>query len=83
LNLRQDEYEYTQDLRKVYKMSLSYVIAYAVNRFLDKIVGMFTLEEYMGEIDNLLYRNYVISYKLIGGIHCWKYCWGYTPWAYT
>lgn len=83
LCLREDEYEYTQDLRKVYKMSLSHVIAYAVNKFLDIMLSMLTSIEFVNKIENYLYKNYISSYELIDGVHCWRYCWGYTPRVYT
>ncbi len=83
LNLRQDEYEYAQDLRRVYGMSLSNVIAYAVNKFLDILLAKFTSKEYADKTDNYLYKNYAISHEIIEGIHTWRYCWGYTPKAYA
>lgn len=81
--LREDEYEYSQDLRKVYKMTFSYLIAYAVDKFLDIILKKFTSKKYSDNTDNYLYKNYSISYAMIEGVHCWKYCWGYTPRVYT
>jgi hypothetical protein len=75
LTLREDEYEYSLDLRKVYKMSLSHAIAYAVNKYLDRLYSQFAKN--MENSDNYLYKNYLISHKIIDGIHCWKYYWGY------
>jgi hypothetical protein len=79
LTLREDEYEFCQDLRKVYKMSLSHVIAFAVNKYLKIIISLFSKDDNSRDTDNYLYRNYTISHKLIDGIHCWRYCWGFTP----
>ena len=83
LTLRQDEYDFTQDLRKVYRMSLSYVIAYAVDKFLDIIISKLTSIKFNNKIDCFLYSNYIVSYKKIEGVHCWQYCWGYTPLAFV
>jgi hypothetical protein len=81
LILREDEYEFCLDLRKVYKMSLSHVIAFAVNKYLDKIMSLFSTGDDSRNTDNYLYRNYTISHKLIDGINCWRYYWGFTPYG--
>ena len=70
--VREDEYEYFLDLKKLLKMSLSLIVAYAVEKFLDKIMkGNIT--------DNNRYRNYVIIREFIDNIICWRFIWGFPP----
>ncbi len=78
LTLRQDEYEYGLDLRKIYRMSLSAVVAYAVDKYLDEIVLKFSKLDDEAITDNYLYKNYIIAYRLVEGVHSWRIYWGYT-----
>ena len=70
--VREDDYEYFQDLRKLRKMSVSFILAYAVEKFLDTIIkGHYT--------DNNRYRNYIITREVIDNIICWRFIWGWPP----
>jgi len=72
LSAREDEYEYLLDLRKLLKMSVSLILACAVDKFLDKIrKGKIT--------DNNRYRNYIIIKEAIDEIICWRFIWGFPP----
>jgi hypothetical protein len=79
LTLRQDEYEYCMDLRKVFRMSLSAIVAYGVDKYLDKILKASSKNKYQNNTDNYLYKNYIIGYELIDSIHTWRIYWGFTP----
>src|SRR4030043_2099750 len=70
VQLKPDEYEYILDLRKLMKMSVSYILAYAVEKFIDELI----LKK---DTDNYLYTNYVIVKDIIDDIICWKLIWGY------
>lgn len=70
--LREDEYEYYLDLRKFLKMSLSCILALAVNRYIDTMH-----DEYF--TDNNRFINYVIVKKVARSLICWKLYWGYSP----
>jgi len=70
VQLRSDEYEYFLDLRKLLKMSVSLILAYAVNKFLGKKIRSCNT-------DNYQYENYVIMKEYINSIICWKFMWGY------
>jgi hypothetical protein len=72
LSLREDEYEYFLDLRKLKKMSVSLILAYAVEKFLN---------EFMRKkgTDNYRYNNYIIAKELMDNIICWKFIWGFPP----
>ena len=64
------EYEYCQDLRKFFKMSVSYIIAYAVLKYLDEVlkIGKYT--------DNYFYTSYIFIQKTYDGAICWQIYWG-------
>ena len=46
VQVREDEYEYWLDLRKVLKMSVSLILAYAVKRFLVKLMNLKSTDNY-------------------------------------
>lgn len=72
LSLREDDYEYFLDLRKLFKMSVSLILAYALKKFL----------KYMNKknnTDNYTYRNYLVVREIVDGIICWKLHWGFPP----
>jgi hypothetical protein len=64
------EYEYCQDIRKFYKMSISYILAFAVLRYLDEILKI------KKNTDNYFYLNYIFIKTTVDGIICWKTYWG-------
>lgn len=69
--LRQDEYEFFLDMRKAFKCSVSLLVAYAIELYLDEI-----LEKIRKNPDNYRYKNYIVSQILIDNVVCWMYCWG-------
>ncbi len=68
------EYEYYLDMRKLYKMSVSFILAFAVRRYLDNIVRV--LLSGNTSTDNYRYRNYLFIKKIIDGVICWQLYWG-------
>jgi hypothetical protein len=71
------EYEYCLDLRKFCKMSVSYILAYAVRRYLDEV-----LDELLNgstNTDNYYYSNYIFIRKIVNNIVCWQIYWGLPP----
>jgi hypothetical protein len=64
-----DDYEYFIDLRKLLKMSVSLILAYAVKKFLNKLN--------ISKTDNYPYKNYLIVKEVIDNVICWRYIWGY------
>ena len=72
LYVREDDYEYFLDLRKLLKMSVSLILAYAVEKFLDKLMKR-------NITDNNRFRNYVIIKDVIDNIICWRFIWGFPP----
>ncbi|MBN1496132.1 MAG: hypothetical protein JXA07_05145 [Spirochaetes bacterium] len=78
LCLRQDEYELYLDLKKVYKMSVSFIVAYAVKKYLFKIIQL--LENATDETitDNYLFHNYLFCFQETNGVKILKIYWGIT-----
>ena len=71
VRLKGDEYEYFIDLRKVFKLSVSYVIAIAVKEYGRSVHVM--------NVDNYRYHNYAMIHFQEGYVHCWLFCWGIPP----
>ncbi len=70
LQVRMDEYDYMLDLRKFFKMSVSLIIAFAVRKYLNKIIKNINT-------DNYPFKNYVIIREIVDTIICWRIFWGY------
>jgi hypothetical protein len=68
------EYEYYLDMRKFYKMSVSFILAYAIKRYLNAVV--YALLDIDKNTDNYHYRNYILIKKTLDGIICWQIYWG-------
>lgn len=66
-----DEYEFFLDLRKLCKMSVSFLISYAVSKYLDEVINSL-----IKRTDNNRYKNYTIIGRVVDGIVCWIYYWG-------
>lgn len=67
-----DEYEYFLDLRKLMKMSLSHILAVAVEKYIDAICRE-------KNPDNNRYTNYLIINEEIDSVSCWRLIWGNPP----
>ena len=73
LVLSECEYEYFLDMRKFFKMSVSYILSYAVLRYLDD------LTDWNNNTDNYCYNNYIIMMKTFDGTVLWQIYWGIPP----
>ena len=71
--LNEYEYEYYLDMRKFYKMSVSYILAYAVLRYLEELL------EGNSSTDNYCYKNYILIRKTIDETVTWQIYWGIPP----
>lgn len=71
VTLMPDEYEFFLDLRKACKLSVSRLVAFAAEKYLDEIIA-----EFMEGTDNYRYSNYTISYLINNGIVCLIHYWG-------
>ncbi|MBN1496450.1 MAG: hypothetical protein JXA07_06755 [Spirochaetes bacterium] len=72
LTVREDDYEYLLDLRKLLKMSVSRILAFAVKKYLGKL-------NKKNITDKNHYKNYVIIKEFVNNIVCWRLFWGYPP----
>ena len=68
--LNEYEYEYYLDMRKFFKMSVSFILAYAVMRYLDEVLKR------NKSADNYCYQNYIFMKEVVNGIICWQIYWG-------
>ncbi len=68
LQIREDDYEFLLDMRKLLKMSVSCILAYAVRKYLKTI-----------STDKNRYNNYVIIKNTRNNIIFWTLIWGYPP----
>jgi hypothetical protein len=71
LTLMPDEYEFFLDLRKACKLSVSHLVAYAMEKYLDEIAGNF-----IKGTDNYRYSNYTLSCFIESGVVCLIHYWG-------
>jgi hypothetical protein len=67
-------YELALDLRKVLKLSVSYIISLAIVEYLDEIVESLCIKK--KDIDNYL-QNYVFISNDYNGVHYFTTFWGY------
>lgn len=71
---REDEYEFARDLCKAWKISVSRIVAEAIDMYLDELI-----RKMMVRPDNYRYRNYASSMIIIQDVTCWIYYWGIPP----
>jgi hypothetical protein len=67
------EYEYMVDLRKLLKMSVSLICAYAVEKYLKKLPRRCITDNYP------FFMNYMVVKEIIKNIISWRIIWGFTP----
>jgi hypothetical protein len=70
VRLREDVYEYWLDLRKLLKMSVSLILAYAVKKYRGKKLRI-------KSADNYPFKNYIIIKEILDNIIVWKFIWGW------
>lgn len=68
--LNEYEYEYCLDMRKFFKMSVSFILAYAVLRYLDEI------RKTNKSTDKYFYTSYIFIKKTYNGVISWQIYWG-------
>jgi hypothetical protein len=69
IKLRPNDYECLLDLRKFLKMSVSHILTYAIDKYLNKLMKTRTA-------DNYHFTNYIILKETIDGIQTWRLIWG-------
>lgn len=73
ITFREDEYEVFQDMRKLFKKSLSLILAEAVMKYLNSLLKK------EKNTDNYRHANYVIIKEMINTIVSWRLIWGFPP----
>jgi hypothetical protein len=71
LSMMCDEYEFCIDLRKVFKMSVSFLVACAIEQYLDDLLG-----KCGKDLDSYRYQNYAIMKLKVKKVICWVIYWG-------
>ncbi|MCP4138196.1 MAG: hypothetical protein GY754_44955 [bacterium] len=74
ISFQENDYEYCLDLRKFLKKSVSAIVAYAVEEYLDIIMGL--LPKDPGRSDNYRFHHYVMSSSEVHGVISWQIFWG-------
>ncbi|MCP4138430.1 MAG: hypothetical protein GY754_46160 [bacterium] len=74
ISFQEDGYEMYLDLRKFRKMSVSLIVAYAVAKHLDSILGLPQEDPVL--TDNYRFKHYVISSSEMHGVISWQIFWG-------
>ena len=72
----QYQYDYFTDMRKVYKCSVSLLLAYAIENYLNEILELIGREKNNENLDNYLKRSHAIFGCYVDGVMCWKLFWG-------
>jgi hypothetical protein len=72
IQVREDMYEYWQDLRKLCKMSVSLILAYAVQKYLQNMLQK-------NSTDNYRFNSYLIIKEIFDTVIVWKFIWGIPP----
>ena len=72
IRLDVDEYEFFLDLRKFLKMSVSHILAYAVQKYLKSLSLVKTG-------DKKLFKNYIFHTDIKDGFRYWQMIWGFPP----
>ena len=70
------EYEFFIDMRKLFKLSVSFLIAFAVREHLDELLTKLADEKYDEYADNYPYYHYLIIPEKVDSAICWKIFWG-------
>lgn len=76
ISLRHDVYEAAGDLRKVRKLSVSFIIALAISEYLDKIIQEFSKKKI--NTDNY-HHSYLFVANNYDGIQSYTIFWGIPP----
>lgn len=69
------DYEFFIDMRKVFKRSVSLLIALSVERHLDAILNELNIDSSMVS-DNYLFQSYIMCEEVMDSCVCWKFFWG-------
>lgn len=69
-----EDYEYFTDLRKFRKMSVSYLVSYAIEKYLKQIMNLISTDNYPQT-----FSGYICIKEIIDNIPSWRLIWGRPP----
>jgi len=70
------DYEYFIDMRKMYKKSVSYLAALAINGLLDDFIDEYLRDKESVDMDNYPFQGYLISLQHFNDVVRWTIYWG-------
>jgi hypothetical protein len=70
------EYEYFLDQRKIYKLSVSHILAIAVKKYLKQEIFEMMQPKNRPTTDNNRFFSYTLRGKMVGGVARWTFFWG-------
>jgi hypothetical protein len=70
------DYEFFIDMRKLCRRSVSFLVACAVDKYLDDIIEMLMGNGNSEESDNYPFLHYIIMHSVVPGAVCWTIYWG-------
>jgi hypothetical protein len=76
IHMSECTYDYFQDMRKVFRKSISFMFAIAVEEYLDQVIEELLRQDCDKNEGNYPLKNYAILEKRIENITCWLICWG-------
>jgi hypothetical protein len=76
IEYQEDVYEFCQDMRKFFKLSVSMILAIAVEHYLDEILDDYKRNKLFRISDNYPYSGYIFNKEHLDGAILWKFTWG-------
>ena len=76
VSYREDVYEFCQDMRKFYKLSVSRILAFSVGKYLEKLINELANETLAEYTDNYPFSGYIFIQESLDGAILWKLTWG-------
>lgn len=70
------DYEYAMDLKKIFKLSISFILAKLLRKYLLEIIQSTGRKE---RWDSYRGCAYTLCFDLVDGVVCWKIYWGIPP----
>jgi len=75
IRFKKEEYEFYTDLRKICKLTVSYLVAIAVQEYMLEILG----SNRKRVINYIFPRDCALSIRVVDQVRCWQFYWGKPP----
>jgi len=73
------DYELCLDSRKLFKRSVSLLVAFAIEHYLDEILQVLQTSGKADGMDNYPFTSYLLTCETIGDSICWRIYWNIPP----